>query len=179
MEITNMRKLLLAALLICICASPLFAQKADDLYISITLTGGERSRDSGGSTTRITLAQDQISYERTYFGMAGARQKPVRREFKLGDEEKGRLIELIRARRLLLTDSINYPLADSGTRRYFKISVQLKLNAKKGEISIEGPTNAVKIREQKLYQNSTALIEEIYSIIHRQDEEISYEELIS
>jgi hypothetical protein len=174
-----MRKLLLVALLICLCASPLYARRTDDLYVSITLTRGERSRDSGGKTIKITLAQDRIVYERTYYGMAGGRQKPVRKEFKLEDEDKRRLIELIRARKLLLTDSINYPLADSGIRRYFKIFVQLKLNAKKGEISIEGPTNAVKIKEQKLYQDSNALIEEIYKIIHRLDEEISYEELIS
>lgn len=174
-----MRKLLLPALLICICASPSFALRTDDLYISITLTRGERSRDSGGRTATITLAEDRIIYERTYFGMAGGRQKPVRKEFKLEDEDKRRLIELVRARKLLVTDSIKYPLADSGIRRYFKISVQLKLNAKKGEITIEGPTNAVKLKEQKLYQNSNALIEEIYAIIHRLDEEISYEELIS
>ena len=174
-----MRMLLLAALLICLCASPSLARKADDLSISITLTRGERSRDSGGMTTTITLAQDQLIYEKTYHGMARARQKPVHREFKVGDEEKKRLIELVRARKLLVSDSIEYPLAESGIRRYFKISVELNLNGKKGAINIEGPTNAARIKEQKLYQNCTALIEEVYAIIHRQDEEISYEELIS
>jgi hypothetical protein len=174
-----MRKLLLPVLLICICASPLFARKTDDLYVSITLARGERSRDSGGRTATITLAQGRITYEVTYHGMARGRQKPVHKEFNLGDEDKRRLIELLRARKLLVTDSIKYPMAESGVRRYFKIFVQLKLNEKKGEINIEGPTNAVKIKEQKLYQNSNALIEEIYTIIHRQDDEISYEELIS
>ena len=123
-----MRKLLLPALLICICAAPSFAGRTDDLYVSISLTRGERSRDSGSRTATITLAQDRITYEKTYHGMGAGRQKPVHKEFKLGDEDKRRLIELIRARKLLVTDSIKYPLADSGIRRYFKISVQIKLN---------------------------------------------------
>ncbi|MBA3768159.1 MAG: hypothetical protein H0W99_14510 [Acidobacteria bacterium] len=174
-----MLKLLLPALLICLfCASPSLCRKADDLYISITLTRGERSRDSGGSTTTITLAQDRIIYERVYHGMAASRQKPVRKEFKFGDEEKGRLIELIRARELLVEDSIKHPLAESGIVRYFKISIQLEFDGKKRAISIEGPTNAVKIKDQNLYRNATALIEEIYKIINLMDKEITYEALI-
>ncbi len=180
-----MRKLpllliILPALLICLfCASPSLCRKTDDLYISITLKRGERSRDSGSRTTTITLAQDQIIYERSYHGMGASRQKPVRKEFKLGDKEKGRLIELIRARELLVEDSIKYPLAESGMVRYFKISVQLKLNEKSGVIRMEGPTNAVKIKDQKLYRNSIALIEEIYKIINLMDKEITYEALIN
>lgn len=176
-----MRKmlLLLPALLICICAAPSSGRKPDDLSIAITLTRGERSRDSGGSTTKITLAGEQIIYERTYSGMARNRQKPVRKEFKLGDEDKGRLIELIRARKLLVTDAIEYPLAGSGIIRYFAMSVHLTLSGKTGAISIKGPRNAVKIKEQKLYQNANALIEGIYGILHRLDEEIFYEELIN
>lgn len=176
-----MRKLLLLpALLICLfCASPSLSRQTDDLYLSITMTRGERSRDSGGSTTTITLAQDQIVYEITYSGMVRARRKPVHKEFKLGVEEKGRLIELIRARKLLVEDTIKYPLANSGLIRYFKISVRLKLNGRTGAITIEGPRDAVKIKDQKLYQNSKALIEEVYKIINLLDEEITYEELIN
>jgi hypothetical protein len=175
-----MRKLLLLlpALLICLCASPALCRKTDDLYISIKLTRGEHSRDSNSKTTNITLAQEQILYETVYRGAGANRRKPVRKEFKLADEDKGRLIELIRARKLLVEDAIKYPVAGSGIVRYFEISVQLKLNGKSGAISIEGPANAVKIKEQKLYLNSTALIEEIYKIINLLDEEISYEEPI-
>lgn len=171
--------LLLSALLICLCASPALCRKTDDLDISIKLTRGEHSRDSNSRTTTITLAQDQIVYEISYRGAGASRRKPVRKEFKLGDEERGRLIELIRARKLLVEDAIKYPLPGSGIVRYFEISVQLKLNGKTGAISIEGPRNAVKIKEQKLYQDSTALIEEIYKIINLLDEEITSEELIN
>lgn len=173
-----MRKLLLPALLICICACPAFGLEADNLEISITLVRGERSRDSGGRRTTIYIAQGGIIYERTYFGMAGGRRKPLRREFKLSDEDKRRLIELIGQRMLLVKDSLEYPLPDSGVRRYFKITLQLTLNEKTGAINIEGPANAVEIKAQKLYQNSTALIEEVYRIINKMDEEISYEPLI-
>lgn len=174
-----MRKILLPALLICICACPAFGRAADDLELTITLTRGERSRDSGGKRTTITIAQDRIIYELAYFGMAGARQKPIRREFKLGDEDKRKLIELIGARRLPATESLEYPLGDSGIRRYFKISIELKLNGREGVFNIEGPTSAVQVKEQELYQHSTALIEEVYRIIHRMDENISYEALVN
>lgn len=174
-----MRKLLLLALLMCLCACPAFGRSADDLEISITLVKGERSRDSGGRKSTITIAQDLIVYELSYFGMAGVRHKPVRKEFKLSDEDKKRLIELIGTRQLLATETLEYPLADSGVRRYFKISIELKLNGRIGVLKIEGPTNAVQVKDHKLYKNSTALIEEVYGIINKVDEEISYEELIN
>jgi hypothetical protein len=179
MEPTVMRKLLLPALLICLCAYPAFGLGADNLEISMTLVRGERSRDSGGRRTTISIAQGRIVYELAYFGMAGGRRKPVRKEFKLSDEDKRRLIELIEARKLLVKDSLEYPLADSGIRHYFKISIELKLNEKTGAINMEGPVSAVEIKEQKLYQNSTALIEEVYRIINKMNEEVSYEPLIN
>jgi hypothetical protein len=173
-----MRKLLLPALLICICACTAFGLETDDLKISITLVRGERSRDSGGSRSTIDIKQGGIVYEQAYFGMAGGRRKPVRKEFKLSDEDKRRLIELINQRALLVKDSLEYPLATSGIRRYFIISIELKLNEKTGAINIEGPTNAVQVKEQKLYQNSTALIDEVYRIINKMDEGVAYEPLI-
>jgi hypothetical protein len=177
-EPTVMRKLLLPVLLICLCACPVLGLGADDLEISITLVRGERSRDSGGSKSTISITQGGIIYEQAYFGMAGARRKPVRKEFKLSDEDKRRLIELIGQLGLLVKDSLEYPMATSGIRRYFKISIQLKLNEKTGAINMEGPTSAVEIKEQKLYQNSTALIEEVYRIINKMDEDVSYKPLI-
>lgn len=61
-----MRKFVLAALSICICACAAFASVADDLEISITLVRGERSRDSGGSRSTINVAQDTIMYEQSF-----------------------------------------------------------------------------------------------------------------
>jgi hypothetical protein len=173
-----MRNLLLLLLLICICSLPSFGQGRADLYISATLTRGERSRDSGSRTTTLTLAQGRLIYERTYHGMAASRQKPVNKEFKLSDEDERRLADLISEKNLLVTDTIEYPTADSGIRRYFEISIRLMLNRKRGAISIEGPTNAAKIKEGRLYKASIALIEELYRIINRTDKEIAYEELI-
>jgi|GEM_PF-3193711 len=173
-----MRKLLLPALLICICACTALGLEADGLEISITLVRGERSRDSGGARSTINIKQGGIVYEQAYFGMGGGRRKPVRKEFKLSDEDKRRLIELIEERALLVKDSLEYPMSNSGIRRYFKISIELKLNEKTGAINLEGPTNAVEIKAQKLYQNSTALIEEVYRIINKMDEGVAYEPLI-
>jgi|SRR5215213_9968663 len=173
-----MRNLLLLILLLCICRPPLFAQGADDLYISATLTRGEHSRDSGSTTTKITLIQDRLAYEQTYHGMAASRRKPIIKEFKLSGDDKKRLVELIKERNLLLKDTIEYPTGESGIRRYFEISIRLKLNRETGEINIEGPTNAFKLKDERLYKASTALVKELYTIINRTDKEIVYEELI-
>jgi hypothetical protein len=173
-----MRNLLLLALLICTCALPSLGQRSTDLHLSATLTRGEHSRDSGSRTTIITLTQDRLTYEQTYHGMAANMRKPISKEFKLSREDKRRLVELIEERHLLVTDTIEYPTADSGIRRYFEISIQIESKGKKGAINIEGPTNAVKIRDERLYKDSTALIEELYRIINRTDKAITYEELI-
>jgi len=174
-----MRKLLLLLLLICSCSLQTPCRRADDLFISVTLVRGERSRDSNSKTTTITLEGNAIIYVQTRHGAGAGRLKPIRKEFKLSGEDKKRLVGLIDERNLLVTDGVEYPAAESGIRHYFEISVRLLSNGKKGAITIKGPTNAVAVKEEKLYKAATALIEELYRIINLTDEQITYEELLN
>jgi hypothetical protein len=76
-----------------------------------------------------------------------------------------------------LTDSIELPRYGSNYR-YFEISIDLNLDGKKGAINISGPGNAVTIKEQKLYQNSLALVKELHRIMNLQDKDVDFEEVI-
>jgi hypothetical protein len=176
-RLTIMRTLL-PLLLICICSPLCFGQQADDFSVAVTLTRGERSRDSNSTTTTITLRGNALVYEQTYRGAGASRRKPVAKEFKLEAEDKKRLVRLITEKNLLVTDRVEHPATTSGPRRYFEVSVRLILSGKKGWITIKGPRDAVKLKDERLYKDTTALIEELYRIINLTDDEIVYEEMV-
>jgi hypothetical protein len=56
--------------------------------------------------------------------------------------------------------------------------VALTLGKRKGAINISGPRTAVQIKEEKLYQTTLTLVEELYRIMNSQDKEVNLEELI-
>jgi len=155
---------------------PVAGQVTRDLRLRVELTTGERSRDSSSQTTTITVAPGAIVWEQTYGGRRG-RTPPVRKEFKLSSADRKKVEKLIKSRDLIVTDSIKLP-RDTSTYEYFAVSFDLTLDGRKGAGSIEGPRTAVKVREEKLYQDTVALVKELYQIINRQDKSILYEELI-
>jgi hypothetical protein len=163
-------------LVLLVCACSVSGSGTNELSISVVLTTGERSRDSNSQTTTITVARDAIVWERTFGGRrSGA--PPSRKKFRLPLADKGNLLRLIRSNNLLVTDSIELP-QDGSNFRYFEISVDLTLDGKKGAISISGPRTAVMVKEEKLYQNTLALVKELYRIMKSQDKSILFEELI-
>ncbi len=166
------------ALLICACfvSIPVAGQGTRILQLRVELTTGERSRDSSSQTTTITVAPGTIVWEQTYGGRRG-RTPPIRKKFKFSSADRKKVEKLIKFRNLLVTDSIKLP-RDTSTYEYFAVSFDLTLDERKGAGSIEGPRTAVKVREEKLYQDTVALVKELYRIINRQDTSILYEELI-
>ena len=171
--------LTIPALLICSCfvSIPVAGQVTRDLRLLVELTTGERSRDSSSQTTTITVERDAIAWEQTVSGSSRRRPAPARKAFKLSPADKRKLVELIRAHSLLVTDSIELPRAASNYR-YFDVSVDLTLDGKQGAISISGMRNAVKVREESLYQHTLALVKELYRIMNGQDKSVQFEELI-
>jgi len=164
-----------ASLMFLACACTVSGEGTDELHIGLALTTGERSRDSSSHTTKITVERDAIILEKTFRGHRGG-TPPSRKEFKLSPKDMGNLIELIRANNLLVTDSIELP--QDAPVFYFRISVDLTLDGKQGVISISGPRNAVKVKEEKLYQNTLILIKELYRIMNSDDKSVRFEELI-
>jgi hypothetical protein len=164
-----------ACLFFVACACSVSGNGTDELQIGVRLTTGERSRDTSSQTTTITVEQDAIVWEQSFSGRRNSAPS-VRKEFKLAPADKGNLLELIKSNNLLVTDAIELP--QDPPVFYFKISVDLTLDGKKGAINISGPRTAVKIKEEKLYQNTLILVKELYRIMNSQDKHVHFEELI-
>jgi len=172
-----MKLLIIAGLLLCAVSATAAAQPADDLSMHIRLTTSERSRDSSADSTTLTIARgsDIIGWRRTFSGHhRGTAPEP--KEFKFGLADRAALLKLIRARNLLVTNSIALP---EGTGfLFFAISIGVTLDRKTGDIQISGPRTAKQVKEEKLYQDTLALVKEIYRIINAQDPTVSFEELV-
>ena len=166
-----------ACLFLVACHCSVSGKGTDELLVNVRLTTGERSKDSGSQTTTITVERDAIVWEQTFSGSSRRRPAPARKAFKLSPADKRKLVELIRAHSLLVADSIELPRAASNYR-YFDVSVDLTLDGKQGAISISGMRNAVKVREESLYQHTLALVKELYRIMNGQDKSVQFEELI-
>ncbi len=172
-----MKLLIIAALLLCPCLSTAAAQAADDLTLRVELTTSERSRDSSSRSTTLTIARgaDIIGWRQTFSGRRRG-TAPEPREFKLSAADRSALLKLIRTRNLFVTKSIELP--DGGGFLFFTISVDLTLNGRTAAMNISGPRTAKQVKEEKLYQDTLALVKEIYRIINAQDATISFEELV-
>lgn len=167
-----------ACLLLAGCARPAAGGGAGELHVSVRLTTGEHSKDSGSETTAITVGRDAISWEQTFGGSSRGRSVTARKKsYKLSAADKRSLVGLIESNNLLVTDSIKLPRAASNYR-YFEISVDLTVGGKTGAISLSGMRTAAAVRGERLYQNTLALVRELYRIINAQDKSVRFEELI-
>ena len=175
-----MKKLLIAAyscLFFVACVGSASGRGTDELLVSVRLTTGERSKDSGSQTTTITVERDAIAWARTFAGSRRRSPNPPRKVYKLSPAEKRNLVELIKSNNLLVTDSIELP-RPSSNYQYFEVSLDLTLGGKKGAVNISGPRNAADVKDKPLYQSTRLLIEELYRIMNGHDKSIHFEELI-
>jgi hypothetical protein len=173
-----MKKLI--ALTLLLCATPLLAcaGNPDTLFLQIKITRGERSKDSNASAVELTLTGEKLIY-RTISGRRTSGRAVAPREFKLNDEEQRRLVKLIKDRNLLRTDLIERAQEESGIYFYFELSLKVVVNGKEGLIQLKGSRKANALKEEKLYKDAVALIEELYNIIQRTDKRVVYESLIN
>lgn len=170
-----MKKVFILALLV--CSLPLLAtgRTKDDFTLSLSLTTGEHSRDSNATTTTIRLTGNTLVYEQTYSGYSPSRREPVRQEFKLKAGEIAGLKSLIKEKNLLGSGVLNFtPNAEQ--RTYFEMNVRITLKGIIATQELSGPRNAVNIKEERVYQKSIALLQELYRLINLRDKEISYRE---
>ena len=173
-----MKLLIITSLLLCASSSIAVGQAANDLTLRVSMTSGERSRDSSSQTTTLTIGRDvgTIGWAQTFSGRRGG-TPPADKEFKLSATDRADLLKLIRANDLLVTKSIELPPARSGYA-YFALSLDLTLHGQKGAISISGPRTGSNVKEEKLYQDTLALVRAIYRIIGTQDKTVYFEELV-
>jgi hypothetical protein len=173
-----MKTLIVLCLLFCACSASASGNPEGDLQLRVEVTTGERSRDSSSQTTAISIAPhaNTIVWEQTFSGRQG-RTPPARKQYKLSFADKRKLIALLESESLFVTSSSELP-EDPATYQYFAISIESALDNKKGAISISGPRTAVQVKEEKLYQDSIALVKELYRIINSQGGRIVFGELV-
>ena len=153
-----------------------YSRRPEDFSLSATVTRGERSRDSHSQTTRITLKGRELIYEKSYSGFrGGAKSAPVKKSFRIKDEDLELLKKLVRDNELLASDALAVEGPEGGVRRYFEIELNINLDGKKSSIEISGPRNAADIREKKIYRKTNALLDALYKLLAEQDKEIGYE----
>jgi hypothetical protein len=143
-----------------------------DLDISITLTKGERSKDSHSTKRSITLKGRQLNYDVTYHGRTSGRKEPVHKVFQINDSEIEKLREIINQHDLLNSAKKEFPA--TGGYTYFDISMSIRVNEKESSINLNGNPRNTEIKEDIRYKNVEALVKEIYSIIHKRDETVDY-----
>lgn len=173
-----MKKALILALLVCSLYIPAAGAAKDDFTISLTLKTGERSRDSNAQTTTIQLTGDNLVYEQTYSGRQPASREPVRKEFKLKGSEIARLKSLVKERNLLGSGVLNFtPSAEQ--HNYFEMSIKITLKGIIASQELSGPRSALNIKDEKVYQKSIALLQELYRLINLRAQDIIYQEPVS
>lgn len=170
------KRLIVLSLLALLLPFAAHGRKPDDFSLGISLTRGERSRDSHSQTTRITLKGRELLYEKSYSGYrGGARSVPVRKSFRIRNEDVKHLKKLVRDEDLLTSDTLAVAGAGGGIRRYFEIVLNINLDGKKSYIEISAPRNATEIKEKRAYRKSYALLDAVYKILSDLDKEIGYE----
>jgi hypothetical protein len=169
-----MKKLVVLALLLCALFLPINGATKDDFALSLSLTVGERSRDSHAETTVIRLAGNTLTYEQTYSGRPSGRE-PVRKEFKLKAGEIERLKNLVREKKLLGSGVLKFE-PTAGQHTYFEMNVSVTLKGIISTQELSGPRAAMSIKDERVYQKSVALLQELYRLINLRDAEIIYHE---
>ena len=162
-------------LLLASAAPPLRAAEKDELRIRVALTSGERSKDSSSKTTTITVSAGTVAVEQTATGShRGKAEAAERKQFGLDASDREKLLALIKANELLVTDSVTLP--ERAPVFYFRLSIETQAEGRRGVIHISGPRSVPELRDKRLYQRSVALVKELYKIIHRQDKTVVFEE---
>jgi len=150
----------------------------NEFSLNVTVVTSEHSRDSHSVTTSLSVSGDTLSFEETYHGAHANRQEPIKKEYKLTSDDRGRLIGLLKDRGLLTTKTISNSTDPDGPSRDFKLSITAKLPGQESVISINAPRTATKLKADPLYQSSIVLIAELYRIIKRTDRHVTFSDLI-
>jgi hypothetical protein len=150
----------------------------DEFSLNVTVVTSEHSRDSNSVTTNLRVSGNTLVYEETYHGARANRHQPLKKEYKLTNDDRDRLIGLLKDKALLMTKTISKSPEQRGLSRDFELSIASKLAGKEGIISINAPRTATELKTDPVYQSSIFLIAELYRIINRTDPDVTFSDLI-
>ena len=151
---------------------------ADNWTIAVTVVTGELSKDSNSTTVTLTVSGDKLTYHRTYRGAHPGNRKPLKEEFILSAADRANLLNLLREKNLLVTKTLSSLTQQQRPGSYFSLSIRSTVDGKEHTVTINLPRHAIKSKEDRLYQDSVALCEELYRIMRRTDPSLSMPELI-
>jgi hypothetical protein len=164
-----------------VAAGPVIARATlpqNEFSLNVTVITSEHSRDSNSVTTNLRVSGDTLVYEETYHGANANRHQPLKKEYKLTNDDRDRLIGVLKDKALLTTRTISKSSEQRGLSRDFELSIASKLAGKEGVISINAPRTEIKLKTDPLYQGSVFLIVELYRIINRTDPDVTFSDLI-
>lgn len=171
----RMQRLMTMALLLCLLYPSVRAATRDDFTLTLSLTIGERSRDSHAETITFKLTGETLSYEQSYSGYGASSHEPIRQEFKLKGDEIGRLKSLIKKRNLLGSGVLNFEPA-RGQFAYFAMNIKITLDGIIATQEVSGPRSSGDITQERVYQKSVALLQELHRLVVLRNPQIKYQE---
>jgi hypothetical protein len=151
---------------------------ADNWTIAVTVVTGELSKDSNSTTVTLWVSGDKLTYHRSYHGAHPGNRKPLKEEFILTAADRANLLKLLREKNLLVTKTLSSLTQQQRPGSYFSLSIRSTVEGKEHTVTINLPRHAAKSKEDRLYQDSVALCEELYRIMRRTDPSLSMPELI-
>lgn len=173
-----MKKLVILALLAVSLPALASGRARDDFTLTLSLTMGERSRDSHAQTTLFRLTGNTLVYEQTYSGYGAGNRAPIRKEFQLRGGEISRLKSLVKEKNLLGSGGLNFTPA-AGQSTYFEMNIRVTLKGIIATQELSGPRGAANIKDERVYQKSVALLRELYRLVNLRDKEINYQEPVN
>jgi hypothetical protein len=154
---------LMTTLFLTLCLSPASASsfRAQTLHLSIEVTAGEHSMDSNSTTTSVLVNGERMTYARSYHGRRGKGQKDFSKEITLRASERDAIAHLLKRQNLLGSRTVDYPINGPGS--YFSFEMHAVFGKSKGSIKVSGAMNT--LRDEQLYKDVTALLQNIESVV--------------
>jgi hypothetical protein len=146
-------------LLFCSCAY------ADAFLVKISLTEGEKSKDSWTSETNINIDGSQFTYTKTYSG--GRKQNSdVSKTCVLTDDQVANIQSLLKDKNLLVSDK----LIDDETKyksfeRFVNLSMTIAFAEKLAKFNVNG--DVANLKDKDLYKNCYELINLIEGFVDK------------
>lgn len=165
----------LIALSLLICLGTASASKADDLYISISLTMTVHGR--GGSRwtkSTYTIRGDKIVCIETHGGEIASERLPVHKEYTFTAQEMKSLKWLIKKNNLLRSRSETSPPGNV-PYVYYDLTEEIRWQGKRSLIKVSLPTRSLHsdaMKDSQLFQEADTLLEHVRSIINLKGTEI-------
>ena len=150
----------------------------EELHLTVTIVTGEHGRDSNSTTTTLTVERDTLVYEQSQHGAHAGSRKPVKREYKLTSEDQAALTKVLQEKNLLGSKTVSALPLERGPQSYFSLVIRARFNRtlalgeKEHSITITGPRNGAKLKENQTYRDSIYLIEQLYKIISRTEADV-------